>query len=95
MQERLVEIWLLIAVQPTRGLDIRAIEFIHKEIVNHRDKGKAILIVSFELDEVLSISDRILVMYNGEIVANLEASKTSAEELGLYMLGAKEGEINV
>lgn len=86
---------LLIAVQPTRGLDIGAIEFIHKEIVNHRDKGKAILIVSFELDEVLSISDRILVMYNGEIVANLEASKTSAEELGLYMLGAKEGEINV
>jgi simple sugar transport system ATP-binding protein len=85
---------LLIAVQPTRGLDIGAIEYIHKELIAHRDKGKAVLIVSFELDEVLSISDRILVMYNGEIVVSLDASKTNADELGLYMLGAKRGELN-
>ena len=85
---------LLIAVQPARGLDIGAIEYIHKELIAHRDKGKAVLIVSFELDEVLSISDRILVMYNGEIVVSLDASKTNADELGLYMLGAKRGELN-
>ncbi len=83
---------LLIAVQPTRGLDVGAIEFIHKELVKHRDHNKAVLLVSFEIDEVMSVSDRILVMYNGEIVASLNTKDTDTNELGLYMLGAKRGE---
>ena len=80
---------LLIAVQPTRGLDVGAIEYIHKQIVADRDKGAAVLLVSYELDEVLSLSDRILVMYEGEIVGQLYPEKTSPQELGLYMSGAK------
>ena len=80
---------LLVAVQPTRGLDVGAIEHIHKEIVAERDRGKAVLIVSLELDEVLSLSDRILVMYEGKIVGELSPEKTTANELGLYMTGAK------
>ena len=75
--------------QPTRGLDVGAIEHIHKEIVAERDRGKAVLIVSLELDEVLSLSDRILVMYEGKIVGELSPEKTTANELGLYMTGAK------
>ena len=63
---------LLIAVQPTRGLDVGAIEFIHKQLVKQRDENKAVLLVSLELDEVMNVSDRILVMYEGEIVANLD-----------------------
>ena len=59
---------LLVAVQPTRGLDVGAIEYIHKQIVDERDRGKAVLLVSLELDEVMNLSDRILVMYEGEIV---------------------------
>lgn len=82
---------VLIAVQPTRGLDVGAIEFIHKNLIAHRDRGHAVLLVSLELDEVMNISDRILVMYDGQIVANLKASETTIEELGLYMLGAKKG----
>ena len=81
---------LLIAVQPTRGLDVGAIEYIHKQIVNQRDKGKAVLLVSLELDEVMTVSDRILVMYEGEIVGELDPKKTTVEELGLYMAGAKK-----
>lgn len=80
---------LLIAVHPTRGLDVAAIEYIHNQIINRRNNGKAVLLVSFELDEVLDLSDRILVMYEGEIVGELDPEKTSAEELGLYMVGAK------
>ena len=80
---------LLIAVQPTRGLDVGAIEFVHKEIVAHRDRGNAVLLVSLELDEVLDVSDRILVMYEGEIVGELDPKKTNPKELGLYMAGAK------
>lgn len=80
---------LLLAVQPTRGLDIGAIEYIHKQLVALRDKGAAVLLVSFELDEVLDISDRILVMFEGEIVAELDPKNTTPEELGLYMSGAK------
>ncbi len=80
---------LLIAVQPTRGLDVGAIEYIHKQIVAQRDAGKAVLLVSLELDEVMSLSDRILVMYEGEIVGELDPKKTTVEELGLYMAGAK------
>lgn len=80
---------LLIAVQPTRGLDVGAIEYIHKRLVAQRDAGCAILLVSLELEEVMSVSDRILVMYEGEIVGSLDPKKTTAEELGLYMAGAK------
>lgn len=81
---------LLIAVQPTRGLDVGAIEFIHKRIIEERDKGKGVLLVSLELDEVMSLSDRILVMFDGEIVGELNPKSTSIEELGLYMSGSKK-----
>ena len=80
---------LLVAVQPTRGLDVGAIEYIHKQLVAQRDAGGAVLLVSLELDEVMSLSDRILVMYEGEIVGELDPKKTTVEELGLYMAGAK------
>lgn len=80
---------LLVAVQPTRGLDVGAIEFIHSQIVADRDAGRAILLVSLELEEVMNLSDRILVMYEGEIVGELDPKKTTVEELGLYMAGAK------
>ena len=80
---------LLVAVQPTRGLDVGAIEYIHKEIVKERDNGKAILLVSLELDEVMNLSDRILVMYEGEIVGEVDPKTTTLQELGLYMSGAK------
>lgn len=84
---------LLIAVQPTRGLDVGAIEYIHRQIVADRDKGAGILLVSFELDEVMSLSDRILVMYEGEIVGEFNPKTTTVEELGLYMAGAKKDEV--
>ena len=80
---------LLIAVQPTRGLDVGAIEYIHKQIVAQRDAGKGVLLVSLELDEVMALSDRILVMYEGEIVGELDPKTTTVEEMGLYMAGAK------
>ncbi|MDC7242708.1 MAG: hypothetical protein PQJ44_01720 [Sphaerochaetaceae bacterium] len=80
---------LLIAVQPTRGLDVGAIENIHRTLIAQRDNNKAILLVSLELDEVLNISDRILVMHNGKIVAELNPKKTSPQEIGLYMVGSK------
>lgn len=80
---------LLVAVQPTRGLDVGAIEYVHKQLVETRDSGKAVLLVSFELDEVMDVSDRILVMYEGEIVGDLDPKKTTIQELGLYMSGAK------
>lgn len=81
---------LLIAVQPTRGLDVGAIENIHRQIVAQRDAGKAVLLVSLELDEVMTLSDRILVMYEGEIVGQLDPKTATVEELGLYMAGAKK-----
>lgn len=80
---------LLIAVQPTRGLDVGAIENIHNRIVRSRDEGSAVLLVSLELDEVMNLSDRILVMYEGEIVGELDPKQTTVQELGLYMSGAK------
>ncbi|MDR2505697.1 MAG: ABC transporter ATP-binding protein [Oscillospiraceae bacterium] len=80
---------VLIAVQPTRGLDVGAIEYIHHRILDARDAGRAVLLVSLELDEVLNLSDRILVMYEGEIVADLQAKDATAQELGLYMAGSK------
>ena len=80
---------LLIAVQPTRGLDVGAIEYVHSQLVAQRDAGKAVLLVSLELDEVMNLSDRILVMYEGEIVGELDPRTTTVQELGLYMAGAK------
>ena len=80
---------LIVAVQPTRGLDVGAIEYIHSQLVAERDRGKAVLLVSLELDEVMSLSDRILVMYEGEIVGELDPRTTTVQELGLYMAGAK------
>jgi len=80
---------LLIAVQPTRGLDVGAIEFIHKQIIAERDRGKAVLLVSLELDEVMGLSDRIIVMYGGELVGEFDPQTVSENELGLYMSGAR------
>lgn len=81
---------LLVAVQPTRGLDVGAIEYIHKQLVAQRDAGKGVLLVSLELDEVMNVSDRILVMYEGEIVGEFDPKKVTVEELGLYMAGSKK-----
>ena len=83
---------LLVAVQPTRGLDVGAIEYIHSQIVAQRDAGKAVLLVSLELDEVMNLSDRILVMYEGEIVGEFDPKTTDVQTLGLYMAGAKRME---
>ncbi len=80
---------LLVAVQPTRGLDVGAIEYIHKQLVAQRDQGKAVLLISLELDEVMNVSDRIFVMYEGEIVGEFDPKVTNVSELGLYMAGAK------
>ena len=83
---------LIVAVQPTRGLDVGAIEYIHGQLVKQRDEGKAVLLVSLELDEVMNLSDRILVMYEGEIVGEFDPKQVTVEELGLYMAGAKRQE---
>ncbi len=85
---------IVIAVQPVRGLDVGAIEYIHKQLINMRDNGKAVLLVSLELEEVMNVSDRILVMYEGEIVADLNPKEISVEELGLYMAGAKRSKVD-
>ncbi|MBN7772860.1 ABC transporter ATP-binding protein [Clostridium aminobutyricum] len=84
---------ILIAVQPTRGLDVGAIEYIHRQLVEKRDEGKAILLVSLELDEVMNVSDRILVIYEGEIVADVKPEEVTTQELGLYMAGSKRSEV--
>ena len=83
---------LLVAVQPTRGLDVGAIEYIHRQLVAERDAGSAVLLVSLELDEVMNLSDRILVMYEGEIVGEFDPKTVDVQELGLYMAGAKRME---
>ena len=83
---------LLIAVQPTRGLDVGAIEHVHKQLVKARDAGKGVLLISLELDEVMNVSDRILVMYEGEIVGEFDPKNVTVEELGLYMAGSKRKE---
>jgi len=80
---------LLVAVQPTRGLDVGAIEYIHAQLVRARDENRAVLLVSLELDEVMNVSDRILVMYEGEIVGEFKPREVSVQELGLYMAGAR------
>ncbi len=79
---------LLIANQPTRGLDVGSIEYIHKEIIIMRDRGVAVLLVSAELDEIMALSDRIAVMYRGQIVATVAAAEVTRELLGLWMAGA-------
>jgi len=84
---------LLVAVQPTRGLDVGAIEYIHKQLVAERDKGRGVLLVSLELDEVMNVSDRILVIYEGKIVADVKPKEVSYKELGLYMAGAAKQEV--
>lgn len=83
---------ILIAVQPTRGLDVGAIEYVHKALVNERDKGKAVLLVSFELDEVMSVSDTICVIYNGSIVGSFKQGTIDEKTIGLLMAGGKKDE---
>ncbi len=85
---------VLMAVQPTRGLDVGAIDYIHKQLIAQRDKGKSVLLVSYELSEIMNISDRILVMHNGELVGEFKPSEVTQQELGLYMAGAKRGKVN-
>ena len=85
---------LLIAVQPTRGLDVGATENIHRLLLSQREQGKAILLVSLELDEVFGLSDRILVMYDGQIVGEFVPEEVNKETLGLYMSGAKKDAVN-
>ena len=84
---------LLIAANPTRGLDVGAIEFIHKELINERDKNKAVLLMSFELEEIMNVSDRILVMYDGRVVADMPADQTNEQEIGLLMAGTTFEEV--
>ena len=83
---------LLIAVQPTRGLDVGSIEYIHKRLVEQRDAGKAVLLVSLELDEILNVSDRIAVVNNGELIGIVNAEETDENEVGLMMAGIKRGD---
>ncbi len=85
---------LLIAVQPTRGLDVGAIEYIHKQLVRVRDEQKGVLLVSLEIDEVMTVSDRIIVIYEGELVGEFDPKETTVEELGLYMSGSKRRALN-
>ena len=82
---------MLVAAQPTRGLDVGAIEFVHRRLVEERDEGRAILLVSLELEEILSLSDRILVIYEGQIVGEYPPTATQ-EELGLAMIGGTREE---
>lgn len=85
---------LMIAAQPTRGIDIGSIEYIHNEIGKLRDRGKAILLVSAELEEIMSLSDRILVIYEGRIVAQFRRGEVTRHEIGMYMLGSKRMELS-
>jgi simple sugar transport system ATP-binding protein len=84
---------LIVAVQPTRGLDVGACEYIHSQLINERGKGKGILLVSLELDEVMNISDRILVIHEGKIVANVKPKDVTFKDLGLYMAGSVNREV--
>jgi simple sugar transport system ATP-binding protein len=80
---------LLIAAQPTRGLDVGSIEYIHRRLVQKRDEGTAVLLVSVELDEIMALSDRIAVMYEGRIVDTVDADRVTREDLGLLMAGVR------
>src|SRR5699024_6177308 len=81
---------LLIAAQPTRGLDVGAIEFVHNRLIEERDKGRAVLLISFELDEILDVSDRIAVLFDGKIVATRKPKETDEQEIGLLMAGSRK-----
>ena len=83
---------VLVVEQPTRGVDVGAIEFIHGRIIEHRDAGRAILLTSAELWEILALSTRIVVMFDGRIVAELDPLTTDEAEIGLYMTGARAQE---
>ena len=83
---------LLIAVQPTRGLDVGAIEFIHKQLVEERDRGKAVFLVSFELDEIFNLSDKIAVISGGELIDIVDTTETDEHAVGLMMAGIRKGE---
>jgi len=83
---------VLIAVQPTRGLDVGSIEYIHKRLVEQRDSGKGVLLVSLELDEILNVSDRIIIINHGEIVGEVQTDQTDENEVGLMMAGVRKGE---
>lgn len=85
---------LLMAVQPTRGLDVGAISYIHHQLVEQRDEGKAVLLVSYELSEIMNLSDRILVIHDGELVGEFKPEDITQKELGLYMAGAKRGALD-
>ena len=80
---------IVLANQPTRGLDIKAIEFVHTALINQRNEGKAILLISSDLAELLKLSDRIAVIFEGSITAIFEASATTDKELGLFMTGVR------
>ena len=82
----------MFAVQPTRGLDVGAIEYIHHRLIEQRDSGKAVLLVSLELDEILNVSDRIAVISHGELIGILQADETDENEVGLMMTGVRKGE---
>lgn len=84
---------MILSIQTVRGLDVGAVEFAHRKLIEQRDKGKAVLMISFELDEVMSVSDRILVMYEGRIVKDVMSKDITVEELGLYMAGAKKDDV--
>lgn len=81
----------LIAAQPTRGLDVGAIEFVQSQLIQQRDQGKAVLLVSFELDEILNVSDRIIVVYEGKVIGEVRPEETNDQELGLMMAGSRQG----
>jgi len=87
------EFSVLLASQPTRGVDVGAIEFIHQQLLDARAKGKAILLVSAELNEVLALSDRVAVMYRGKFAVVMPAAEASEEVLGEYMIGTKKGNV--
>ena len=86
---------VIIAAQPTRGLDVGAIEYIHNILLTMRSQGKAILLISAELDELMTLSDRIMVIYEGEIIAAGKAERFTEEELGLLMAGHRMEEFDV
>ena len=81
---------LLIAMQPTRGLDVGAIEYVHKTLISERDKGRAILLISLELDEILALSSRVAVIYNGEILGSFSREEVNEENIGFLMAGGSE-----
>jgi len=80
---------VLLAAQPTRGLDVSAIEFVHRKLIEQRDAGLAVLLISTELDEILALSDRIAVMYEGQIIGVVQAKDADVNEIGLMMAGAR------